>query len=93
MIAKLDFQHDLGEILSACADELCMIAGADIASSEGLEAVLAPLSQRVFKTYTMVQERNVHHAVIPPMEGFEAPAAASAPAAQNDDDLFDEALF
>ena len=93
MIAKLDFQHDLGEILSACADELCMIAGADIASSEGLEAVLAPLSQRVFKTYTMVQERNVHHAVIPPMEGFEAPAAASAPAAQNDDDLFDDALF
>ena len=93
MIAKLDFQHDLGEILSACADELCMIAGADIASSEGLEAVLAPLSQRVFKTYTMVQERNVHHAVIPPMEGFEAPAAAPAPAAQNDDDLFDDALF
>ncbi|WP_244477613.1 MULTISPECIES: chemotaxis protein [unclassified Rhizobium] len=93
MIAKLDFQHDLGEILSASSDELLTIAGADIASSEGLEAVLAPLSQRVFKTYTMVQERNVHHAVIPPLEGFEAPAATPAPAAQDDDDLFADALF
>jgi uncharacterized protein YukE len=93
MIAKLDFQHDLGEILSTCADELCNIAGPEIAAADGLEAVLGGLSQRIFKTYTMVQERNVHNAVIPQMEAFEVPAAAPAKETQSDEDLFEDALF
>ncbi|WP_075289835.1 chemotaxis protein [Pararhizobium arenae] len=93
MIAKLDFQHDLGEILSTCADELCTIAGSEIASTEGLDAVLGGLSQRIFKTYTMVQERNVHNAVIPQMEAFGTPAVAPAKEVQSDEDLFEDALF
>nr|WP_307233490.1 chemotaxis protein [Pararhizobium capsulatum] len=93
MIAKLDFQHDLGEILATCADELCDIAGPDIAGAEGLEAILGGLSQRVFKTYTMVQERNVHNAVIPQIEAFAPLTAAPVQAAQSDEDLFEDALF
>lgn len=93
MIAKLDFQHDLGEILSTCADELCNIAGPDIAAADGLDAILGGLSQRIFKTYTMVQERHVHNAIIPQLEAFETPAAAPAKEVQSDEDLFDDALF
>ncbi len=91
-IAKLDFQHDLGEILSACADELCLIAGAEIAAADGLDAVLGSLSQRIFKTYTMMQERHVHNAIIPQMEAFDTPAAP-VKEVQSDEDLFEDALF
>jgi hypothetical protein len=90
-IGKLDFQRDLGETLANCADTLSDIAGSDMADTSDLEEIIAPLSARIFKIYTMAQERNVHRDIIA-MDDSAAPAAA-APAKTNDEDLFADALF
>jgi hypothetical protein len=89
-ISKLDFQHDLGETLSICADTLSDMAGPYIADISDLEDVVGPLSERIFKVYTMSQERVVHRDIIPAGDGA---AAAPVEAAKNDEDLFADALF
>ncbi|MEF0940639.1 chemotaxis protein [Rhizobium sp. BR 362] len=89
-IGKLDFQRDLGEILANCADTLEDMAGSEMADVSDLEQIIAPLSARIFKTYTMAQERNVHRDIIA-MEASVAPVAA--PAKADDEDLFADALF
>jgi len=89
-ISRLDFQHDLGELLASCADTLTDLAGDEIADATDLEDVLAPLGARIFKVYTMQQERVVHQAIIPMAE---AVTAAPEPQSKSDDDLFEDALF
>nr|WP_244506529.1 chemotaxis protein [Pararhizobium polonicum] len=87
-ISKLDFQNDLGEVLATCADNLCDLAGDSMPDVSGLGDVLGELGPRIFKLYTMAQERTVHQAIIP------AGTIAAAPVAMaNDDELFADALF
>jgi len=94
MIGKLDFEHDLGETLVRCATVLEDVAGMEIANIDDIAELIAPLDRKIFKLYTMVQERNVHRAIIPAIEEEAAPAAAAASAAAGDDeDLFADALF
>jgi hypothetical protein len=91
-ISKLDFQHDLGETLISCADALADMAGDEIADISDLEAVIAPMSERIYKVYTMSQERVVHRDIIPPAEG--GPVLTVVETAKKDDeDLFADALF
>lgn len=91
-ISKLDFQHDLGDVLARCADALNDLAGADIADISDLADDLGPLDQKIFKLYTMVQERNIHRDILP--AGEQGAAAAPEPAKSDDDeDLFADALF
>ncbi|MDE1995903.1 MAG: chemotaxis protein, partial [Rhizobiaceae bacterium] len=90
-ISKLDFQRDLGEILANCADALSDMAGDDIADTSGLEEFIALLGARIFKVYTMAQERNVHRDIIP--TGDVAAPVAATPAKTDDEDLFADALF
>ena len=94
MIGKLDFQHDLGEVLARCANALDETAGAEIADISDLAELVEPLDRKIFKLYTMVQERNVHRGIIPAAEEA-APAAAAPEAAKaaDDEDLFADALF
>lgn len=94
MIGKLDFQHDLGEVLARCASVLEETAGAEIADISDLAELVEPLDRKIFKLYTMVQERNVHRGIIPATE--EAASTAAAPEAAkpaDDEDLFADALF
>ena len=92
LIGKLDFQHDLGEVLARCADLLEDVAGADIADISDLAETIAPLDRKIFKLYTMVQERNVHRDIVPVSEEITA-ASAEVAKAENDEDLFADALF
>ena len=92
LIGKLDFQHDLGDVLARCADVLDGVAGAEVADISDLTETIAPLDRKIFKLYTMVQERNTHREIIPAIEGSAA-APAEAPKAENDEDLFADALF
>ncbi|MBY5409361.1 chemotaxis protein [Rhizobium leguminosarum] len=92
LIGKLDFQHDLGEVLAGCADLLEGVAGTDVADISDLTETIAPLDRKIFKHYTMVQERNIHRDIIPASEG-NTPAPAEAAKAENDEDLFAGALF
>jgi hypothetical protein len=88
-ISKLDFQNDLGEVLATCADDLCDLAGDTMPGIDDLGEVLGGLGPRIFKLYTMAQERAVHQAIIPAGTVIAAPVAAAA----NDDELFADALF
>ncbi|MDL2405570.1 chemotaxis protein [Rhizobium calliandrae] len=90
-IGKLDFQRDLGETLANCADRLGDMAGSEMAEVNDLEDIIVPLGARIFKVYTMAQERNIHRDIIA-MDDRVAPAVA-APAKTDDDDLFADALF
>jgi uncharacterized protein YukE len=91
-ISKLDFQHDLGEVLSTCADTLDEMAGPYMADISDLEDIITPLSERIFKVYTMSQERVVHRDLIPAANG--APILTVVETAKKDDeDLFADALF
>jgi len=92
LIGKLDFQHDLGDVLARCADVLDGVAGAEVADISDLTETIAPLDRKIFKLYTMVQERNTHRDIIPASEGSTAPPAET-PKAENDEDLFADALF
>jgi predicted nucleic acid-binding Zn-ribbon protein len=87
-ISKLDFQNDLGEVLATCADDLCDLAGDTMPDVSDLGDVLGGLGPRIFKLYTMAQERTVHQAVIPAGTVVAAPVAAA-----NDDELFADTLF
>jgi len=93
MIGKLDFEHDLGETLARCATVLEDAAGMEIANIDDIAAQIAPLDRKIFKLYTMAQERSVHRAIIPAIEEEAAAPAATPAAAENDEDLFADALF
>nr|WP_245355342.1 chemotaxis protein [Rhizobium leguminosarum] len=92
LIGKLDFQHDLGEVLARCADLLEGIAGTDIADISDLTEAIAPLDRKIFKHHTMAQERNIHRDIIPASEDS-TPAPVETAKAENDEDLFADALF
>ncbi len=92
LIGKLDFQRDLGDVLARCADLLEAVAGSEIADISDLTDVIAPLDRQIFKHYTMAQERNIHRDIIPAREES-TPAPAETVKAENDEDLFADALF
>jgi hypothetical protein len=93
LIGKLDFQKDLGEVLAGCADALEEVAGAEIEDISDIAEAIAPLDRKIFKLYTMVQERSVHRDIIAATEQTAPAAAAPASAVSSDEDLFEDALF
>ncbi|MBY4629686.1 chemotaxis protein [Rhizobium croatiense] len=94
LTGKLDFQRDLGEVFTRCADVLDEAAGTAVADISDLAEAIAPLDRKIFKHYTMVQERNIHRDIIPACEeSAAAPAPAEPAKIENDEDLFADALF
>ncbi|MDP9809930.1 hypothetical protein J2W42_002789 [Rhizobium tibeticum] len=91
LIGKLDFQRDLGDVLARCADVLEDVAGTEIADISDIADAVAPLDRKIFRLYTMVQERNVHRDIVPAMEQGTA-AVAEATKVGDDEDLFADAL-
>lgn len=93
MIGTLDFERDLGETLARCATVLGDVAGAEIADISDFAELVAPLDRKIFKLYTMVQERHVHRDIIPASEDEAAVTAAEPAKAADEEDLFADALF
>lgn len=95
LAGKLDFQRDLGDTLARCADALETVAGAEISDISDLTEIIAPLDRKIFKLYTMAQERTIHRNIIAAIEEPQAAAAETAPAStgDEDEDLFADALF
>lgn len=89
-IAKLDFESELGEILRNVADGFAASAEGPV-DLAGLDEAAGEVGARIYRTYTMMQERAVHEAILP--TGADAAAAAPAATPASDDDLFEDALF
>jgi len=91
-VSRLDFTRELGDILDECAMALAQAAAdAEVeGNAEELGSAAALLAERLFKTYTMARERDVHRRFFP----ADAPSgvAGSAPAQAVEDDL-DAMLF
>ncbi|NLS16355.1 hypothetical protein HGP16_07255 [Rhizobium sp. P40RR-XXII] len=85
---SLDFRSGIGEILASCAGEAGLARRA-FAGTAGLEAPVAAISGRIFRTYTMAAEREIHARIF----GVVNPVAESGPAPVRDENLFVGALF
>jgi hypothetical protein len=67
------------------------MAGAEQPDVGDLGDSLAPLAARILKIYTMAQERNIHHDIMPAHGGAVLHIVETA--ATSDEDLFEDALF
>lgn len=88
-LGQLDFNAELGEVLAECTAAAAPETEA-FGALDDLSAALAQIGPRIYKSYTMVSERDIHAEVLG------RPADAPQVEAQvfdNDDDLLDAALF
>ena len=88
-VADLDFNAELGDVLADCSARAGELVGREMPDMSGLEEAVADLGSRIARTYTMVSEREVHARVF----GTTLDVSTAPPAVQNDEDLFDDALF
>ena len=91
-VVKLDFESELGDTFKDC----CVIAshlpeGFD-ADVSGFTDKIEGFSTRIYKLYTMAQERDIHTRFLPGASS-NPPAASASVAADEDDDLFADSLF
>jgi hypothetical protein len=82
---RFDFQRQIGSVLDQAADDLMASAGDDDIFTGDIIAELRPMMDRLYKTYTMAQEREVHRAMT---EGLGEVSAQVAASAGDDDGLF-----
>jgi hypothetical protein len=82
-VARFDFHGHVGSYLDKAASELAA-AGADNAPVDDLMPVLGPMLQSLARTYTLVQEREVHASMTADLGEMPEPAA---PAVLVDDDV------
>lgn len=83
---RLDLQREIGAVLDETAGTLSMLAGEDVPAVDDLAEPLSALLEKIAKTYTMAQEREVHRAY-----AAHVAAAPPAEAAANTDD--EDVLF
>jgi len=89
-IGTLDFESELGDVLKDCLENSWSIADQSSGDIAGLGEGLDALSKRIFRTYTMASEREIHRRFFPVDMVVEA-APQAAPA--DDEELFEDALF
>jgi hypothetical protein len=92
-IRKLDFRSDLGDVLDDC---LTIAASDDAGVASPMPAgntAIDVLSAKIFKTYTMAQERSIHHRFFATTDVASTAEEANGPATVEDDDDVLAALF
>ncbi len=60
---RFEFQRQIGSVLDQAAHTLTAMSGETDIATDDITSVLRPLMDRLFKRYTMAQEREVHHAM------------------------------
>lgn len=91
-ISTLDFESELGDVIEDCVSHSAGMANPHLVDISDLADSVADLGGRIFKLYTMAQEREIHLGFLPAAAGaFAAAPATAAPA--SDEDLFEDALF
>lgn len=91
-ISTLDFENELGDVLEDCVSHSAGMANPRAIDISDIEDRVAGLNARIFKLYTMAQEREIHLDLMPALTEA-TPATTPAAAATADEDLFEDALF
>ncbi|ATN32358.1 hypothetical protein ACO34A_00840 [Rhizobium sp. ACO-34A] len=91
-MVQLDYKAELGDILERCADEIAEAAQGAQPDLSDLGPAIEVIGSQIYRTYTMVAEREIHAAVLPLPATAAAPVAAAS-SADDDEDLFESALF
>jgi DNA-binding ferritin-like protein (Dps family) len=89
---KLDFESELGDVLNECRQVAGELASGGAPDISAFAEKIQPFSVRIYKLYTMAQERDVHLRYLPVDLAPGQKEPASVPV-QDDDDLFADALF
>lgn len=94
-VVSLDFESELGDTFKQCCEIAAQMPQGFNADVSGFADKINPFTSRVFKLYTMSQERDIHLRFLPAnaSSSSSAPAASHSTAAADDDDLFADALF
>lgn len=87
-VKSLDFESQLGVVLEDSAD-----IARSVMEQQGVPDAIPPVidvvAGKIFAIYTMVQERQIHLALLP----GSAAETMEAPVSQTDDDFLEDALF
>lgn len=96
-VVTLDFESELGDTFNECCQIAAQLSEGFDANVSGFASKVEGFSHRVYKLYTMSQERDIHARFLPSHVSMSGSAGASASqsqsAASDDDDLFADALF
>lgn len=94
-IVKLDFESNLGNALDECRDLAAALAVGAPPDVAGFDERVIPFAMKIYKLYTMAQERDIHRKFLPIEEqsGSASAAPAAGGSADEDDDLFADSLF
>ncbi len=91
-MVQLDYKAELGDILARCSDEVAGAARGVPPDLSDLSHAIEAIGSQIYRSYTMAAEREIHAAVLPLPAATAAPVAAAS-AADDDEDLFESALF
>ncbi|GAK69797.1 chemotaxis protein [Agrobacterium rubi] len=95
-VVTLDFESELGDTFNECCQIAAQLSQGFEANVSGFSHKIETFSARVYKLYTMSQERDIHVRFLPANVSSASAATASSgsqSAAADDDDLFADALF
>ncbi|NTJ41849.1 chemotaxis protein [Agrobacterium larrymoorei] len=93
-VVTLDFESELGATISECCGIAAQLSQGFEADVSDFADRIEPLTSRIFKLYTMSQERDVHLRFFPPGASSSSPTISSVSSpVEDDDDLFADALF
>ncbi len=95
-VVTLDFENALGHTFNECCQIAAQLSEGFDADVSGFSDKVEGFSHRVYKLYTMSQERDIHVRFLPAYvatANAASVASASQSAAADDDDLFADALF
>lgn len=77
-VIKLDFESELGDVLNECRQVAGELVSGDAPDISAFAEKIQPFSARIYKLYTMAQERDVHLRYLPAdlASGQKEPASA-----------------
>jgi hypothetical protein len=91
-VVKLDFENELGNVLDECCGLSASVLNGGSIDVASIGEKIQPFSNRIYKLYTMAQERDIHAQYFP-VDLATAKEKVTSSSVNDDDDLFADALF
>ncbi|MDO5896960.1 chemotaxis protein [Agrobacterium sp. Azo12] len=91
-VVKLDFENELGNVLDECCGLSASVLNGGSIDVASIGEKIQPFSNRIYKLYTMAQERDIHAQYFP-VDLAPAKEKVTSSSVDDDDDLFADALF